>query len=412
MKRLIALLLSITLFLTGCVQSQSQEQNQSKTNEKEDIVWAGTADVVAWEDDIPEYDSLDNNELLSHIEDLIYRETVRGLDSEEYFVENVSAIYISKEYLNELRFNSQPNIYFGYTLSELDELFEGVRYIFTLGEDGQTTVQELQEIVDTSTETMLKNVAIGTGVILVCVTVSAVTAGAPAVSMIFATSAKTGAIMALSSGGIGAVSAGIVRGIQTGNFDEAMKAGALAGTEGYKWGAITGVVTGGVSETIKYTKAMRALRGTQLNGITPQQAAVIQMESGYPVDVIKQFTNIEQYNICKNAGLTPQFVNGKTSLVRNIDLNYTDDMGRTNLERMRLGLAALDDNGTAYELHHIGQKQDSTLAILTKSEHMKGGNNKIWHEFGNVTEVHGAGNKWDTERQTFWKAIARCLGGE
>lgn len=59
---------------------------------------------------------------------------------------------------------------------------------------------------------MLKNVAIGTGVILVCVTVSAVTAGAgaPAISLIFAASAKTGTIMALSSAGFGGFTAGVV----------------------------------------------------------------------------------------------------------------------------------------------------------------------------------------------------------
>ena len=190
-----------------------------------------------------------------------------------------------------------------------------------------------------------------------------------------------------------------------------MEAAALAGSEGFKWGAISGAVSGGAAETVKYTKAMKALKGADLTGLTTQQAAAIQMESGYPVDVIKQFTSMDQYNICKNAGLSPQMVNGQTALVRKIDLNYVDDMGRTNLERMKQGLAALDDTGTPFELHHIGQKTDSTLAILTKSEHMKGGNNKIWHELGNASEVHTATNNWDAQRQAFWKAVANSMGG-
>ncbi|NLB54301.1 MAG: hypothetical protein GX811_00775, partial [Lentisphaerae bacterium] len=157
---------------------------------------------------------------------MVYKEAVTAINSEEYFVENVSAVYISKEYLEEVAFNSQSNVYFGYTLSELDELFQGTRYIFTLNGSGTTTVQELQVIEDVFTKTMLKNVAIGTGVILICVTVSVVSAGvgAPAVSMIFAASAATAQTFAISSAVFGGISAGIIRGIQTGDFNEAMEA--------------------------------------------------------------------------------------------------------------------------------------------------------------------------------------------
>lgn len=250
MKRMIALLLSIVMLLTGCGQSQSQPTETSESDlvtETEE----STAEPVVWEDVEPQYDSLDDEQLLAHIEDLVYRDTVASLNSDEYFVENVSAVYISKEYLDEVAFNSQSNIYFGYTLAELDEIFQGTKYIFTLSEDGTTTVQELQEVEDVSTETMLKNVAIGTGVILVCVTVSVVSAGvgAPAVSMIFAASATTAQTFAISSAAFGGISAGVVRGIQTGDFNEAMEAAAMGATEGFKWGAISGAIIGGGSET-------------------------------------------------------------------------------------------------------------------------------------------------------------------
>ena len=171
--------------------------------------------------------------------------------------------------------------------------------MFTLGDDGQTIVTEFQEYDDTY-EQILKNVAIGTGVILICVTVSVVSGGlgAPAVSMIFAASAKTGTIMGLSSGLFSGVSAGVVTGMETGDFDEAMKAAALAGSEGFKWGAITGSVAGGAGEAI-------ALKGATLNGLTMNEAALIQKQSGYPLDVIKQFSSMEQYQICQAAGLSP-----------------------------------------------------------------------------------------------------------
>ena len=154
-----------------------------------------------------------------------------------------------------------------------------------------------------------------------------------------------------------------------------------------------------------------ALKGATLNGLTMNEAALIQKESGYPLDVIKQFSSIEQYQICQSAGLSPHMVNGNIALIRKIDLNYVDDMGRTNLQRMEQGIAALDPSGTPYELHHIGQHADSTLAVLTKAEHMQGGNNKIWHVFGEPSEVHGAGNTWDLQRQQFWKQLAKMMGG-
>lgn len=144
------------------------------------------------------------------------------------------------------------------------------------------------------------------------------------------------------------------------------------------------------------------------------EVAAIQHESKYPLDVIRQFHSVEEYEIFKNAGLTPKIVNGKTALIRKIDLDYVDSKGRTNLERMKRGLAAIDPNsGMSYELHHIGQKTDSTLAILTNAEHMQSGNNAIWHKLGNASEVHSAAakHKWDDQREEFWKQLAALLEG-
>ena len=359
---------------------------------------------------VPEagFSGMNDPNLLRYTEDIIYENLVTALDSDEYFVENVSAIYISQEYIDELAYNSQANIYFGYTLQELSEQFQGKKYVFTLGDDGTTIVTEFENYDDTY-DRALKNVAIGTGVILVCVTVSVVSGGlgAPAVSMIFAASAKTGTIMALSGGSIGGISAGIVTGIQTGDMDEALKAAALAGSEGYKWGAFSGAVSGGIGQTI-------ALKGATMNGLTMNQAAAIQRESKYPLDVIKQFKSMEQYEICRDAGLKAVTVNGKTSLVRAIDLDYVDELGRTNLQRMQQGLAAIDPgSGVSYELHHIGQKTESTLAILTKAEHMQGGNNAIWHEFGIASEVHNASTQsmWLAQKQSYWKQLAVLMEG-
>ena len=37
----------------------------------------------------------------------------------------------------------------------------------------------------------------------------------------------------------------------------------------------------------------------------------MQMESGYPVEVIKQYQNLDQYNACKEIGLTSYMVGEK-----------------------------------------------------------------------------------------------------
>ncbi len=365
------------------------------------VVSYAPAGILA-EESVPVFKSVGDPKLLDYVEGTIYEELVSTLNSDGYFVENVSAIYISQEYLDELAYNSQANVFFGYTLQELEKQFQGKKYIFTLGTNNETIV-EPWTAYDDPYERVVRNVAVGTGVILICVTVSVVSAGvgAPAVSMVFAVGAKTGATCALSSAAIGGVSAGIVTGIQTGDMNAALQAAALAGSEEFKWGAISGAISGAAGEAI-------ALKGATINGLTMNQAAAIQKESGYPLDVIKTFNSMEQYDICKKAGLSPKMIDGKIALVRNIDIDFTDEFGRTNLQRMQEGLAALDPlSGESYQLHHIGQEMDSTLAILTHSEHMQGGNNLIWHELGEATKINR--NVFDKQRMAFWKNIAEVM---
>lgn len=400
MKRLIALFLSLTMVLTGCSKPQTQNPASESTI---NIVSA----PAEWVEVLPEFDSMSDENLLLEVENLVYRETIEALDSEEYVVENVSAVYISKEYLEEAAFNSQSNVYFGYTLAELDEIFQGTRYIFTLGDDGTTAVQELQVVDDHTAETMLRNIAIGTGVILVCVTVSVVSAGAgaPAVSIIFAASATTAKTMAVSSAAFGGISAGVVRGIETGDFDEAMEAAALGATEGFKWGAVSGAVIGGGSEAF-------LLKSATKSGLTMNEVALIQKESNLPMDVISQFHSMKEYLVYKEAGLKPVIVNGRVALVQDIDLNYVSELSDgtkvTNLERMQRGFAPIEPaTGKAYELHHIGQKADGTLAVLTRDQHRK--NASILNQPGKASEIDRLG--FGNTRKDFWEYAGTYVFG-
>lgn len=415
MKRFLALWLVIILCFTGCTMdskgaseivttvqetiAETSDVTETQESETEETTFSNS--TTATEAQNLNYTSLSDPELLQYVKDTVYTDVVEGLNSEKYFVENVDTVYVSKEYLDELSYNSQENVYFGYTLSDITSEWGDTKYIFTVDDNGQTTVQAFEEYDDTY-DKAIRNVAIGTGVILVCVTVSVVTGGvgaAPAISVIFAASAKTGAAMALSSGVIGGAATAITCGIEGKSLDDTLKETTRSASEGFMWGAIGGAVTGGAGKAI-------ALKGATLNGLTMNEAAQIQKESKYPLDLIKSMHSMEEYEVYKNAGVKSITVNGESMLIRK-DLDITsvvDDMGRTNLERMQEGLAALDKDGHAYELHHIGQRTDSPLAILTRKEH----DNNVLH-WNTNTDNPSSQSGWSSQKRKFWEAIAKMI---
>lgn len=162
------------------------------------------------------------------------------------------------------------------------------------------------------------------------------------------------------------------------------------------------VIDGSISG---YIGKSAVLHEDVLNSLTMNEVSIMQREGIYPLDVIKQFSNMKQYEICKEAGLEPVKICGKIALFRSIDINYTDESGKTNLERMKNGYAAIDPlTRLKYELHHIGEKMDSTLAVLSKAEHMQNGNNKIWHDSKSNSKINR--NIFKTIRKRFWKYAA------
>lgn len=401
----LVLLLTLAMALQGCggIQPSSTSSDPAPTESEAPDAKDTSSKVSKGTTSAPdvEFSGLDDENLQRYLRDTLYTALVEDLDSDQYYVENVDTKYISKEYLKELAANSKENIYFGYTLSSLEQQFQGTKYVFTVGDDGHTIVHAFEDYDDTY-DRVVQNVAIGTGVILVCVTVSAVTGGvAPAVSMIFAVSAKTAAGAAVSGGAIGGSMAGISTAIRTGDVSKAIDAAALGGSEGFKWGAIAGAVTGGAGE-------FSALRGATRNGLTINEAATIQKDAKYPLEIIRRFKSMDEYNIYKEAGLEAKLVNGKSALVRPIDPTIKDGNGLTNIERMKRGLAALDAEGNPYELHHVAQEKDGILAILTKAEHRGEGSFSKLYDLMRGSDVdHGP--EWAKEREGFWKSLAETL---
>lgn len=229
------------------------------------------SNVIAEEsDNKQDYSSFGDSILLQQIEDEVYAEIENTLKSDDYEINSVHAIYISQEYLDELAFNSQMNVFFGFTIDEIEAQFQGKKYVFTLGADCQTTIKPLEVLEEHTFEQVIQNVAIGSGVVLLCVTVSVVatSVGAPAtISVVFATAARTAMTYATKGFVLGGLSAGIVKGIETGNFEEAVKTGFAVGSEGFKWGAISGAVVGGFSEALSLRGAIRTPRDSEIQAL-------------------------------------------------------------------------------------------------------------------------------------------------
>ncbi len=282
-KRILSILLICVLMLTSCTSEVKQskkiephkknsnqeqidkeislESSNKKVNDKDSKSLETQKNDIINSNDMVNISRLNDPKLLQYIEDQVYAQMTDQFNSDNYRIESIDAIYISKEYLEEIQYNSKKNIYFGYTLSELDSQYNGERYVFTLGDDGKTITKVFEKYDDTYDQ-IIENVLIGTGVILVCVTVSVISGGIgapPCITTVFAVSAKTGAICAASTGTISFANTAIVKGIETGNVDETLKEATLAGSEGFKWGAITGVVTGGISKSLSLIKSARTV---------------------------------------------------------------------------------------------------------------------------------------------------------
>lgn len=125
---------------------------------------------------------------------------------------------------------------------------------------------------------------------------------------------------------------------------------------------------------------------------------------GYDLKIIEKIKTEEEAKIYIDAGLVCTEINGKFILINpNIDYQQVDPVtGKTNLDRMKEGLAPLDKQGKPIELHHIGQNNDSPLAELTREQHTGGGNDTILHDKKIESEINR--REFATERKAHWKA--------
>ncbi len=385
MRKLVALILSICMFL-----SFSYPNNGSVFAEKDpDMLEYATLIAPTQEEQIEEDISAVLSEALGN----------------DYLVD-VQVFYESKEAIEEGIYNSKETEYFGFLLSEVDAYFEGTPYVFCIDDDGETAVKEFVPYDDTW-DKVLTNVAIGTGVILVCVTVSSLTVtAAPAVHLVFA-AAKD---YAINFGIKGALTMGIRSAVlkyaESGDIKESLKSAALGASEGYKWGAIGGAITGATAKTVNLAGLRRATH------MSMNDVAKIQMYSNFSDATIKNIHSMDEFNVYQKANLVEYEIGGKKLLLpADADWDFKDPAtGLTNRELIANGHNPVDNNGISYEWHHVGQKTNSPLALLTKAQHHSDGNDLILHHKTQSSVVHvGTDSAWQSEKRTVLSLLSLLL---
>lgn len=267
------------------------------------------------------FTGLDDENLQEYMIENLYATLNSNFTSDDYEIESITTTYISKEYIDELTYNSKSNVYFGFTLDELAEQFEGKKFVFKVGENNETIVSEFEEYNDTYIK-MIKNVATGTGVILICTTVSVVTGGT--VSIVFAASAKTATEFAVSSFALSSVMSSAIEYYKTGDVQKSLEKGVLDGTESFKWGAILGGVTGGISETITQVKASKEIKTMTSGQLGARAEARAQQKYGGKDQV--SYLDGKEVSISTTGATRPDLVrdvNGKLEAVevKNYNLN-------------------------------------------------------------------------------------------
>lgn len=139
---------------------------------------------------------------------------------------------------------------------------------------------------------------------------------------------------------------------------------------------------------------------------------VIKCETGWSDEIVGSIRNEGEYGVYKHADLKEGSINGRSCLQREIDPNFKDDFGRTNVERMQRGLSPYDaESGEKLELHHMGQRADSPFAELRENIDHGDGNHHVLHDLKTESWRHDPGRVADyaNQRTDYWKARAEQL---
>jgi len=141
-------------------------------------------------------------------------------------------------------------------------------------------------------------------------------------------------------------------------------------------------------------------------GLEPVQSPTANVE---PVPIVGRFprSNVAGRFWTKTIEFQGVTVYQRTDL---INPNLTDKYGRTNLVRMRQGLAPLGPDGASMNLHHMLQTQDGPIAEVTETFHQQ--NSSIVHVNPKTIPSGISRSPFDTWRRQYWMNRARDFGGD
>lgn len=151
------------------------------------------------------------------------------------------------------------------------------------------------------------------------------------------------------------------------------------------------------------------------------------LRTGWSEVILEAISSGEEAEIYRRAGLKEARIGGRPALIRQ-DIDWSDySIKRNTWLRGKLadydkwaeynnadligeGFPPRDPNGDPYELHHIGQRQDSPFAELTWAEHMGDGNNTILHQMGKYSEIDR--EAFEAEKSAYWQARYQAFSQE
>ena len=153
----------------------------------------------------------------------------------------------------------------------------------------------------------------------------------------------------------------------------------------------------------------------------------IRMQTGWSDVILDSIRSMNEARIYIRARLKEVRIDGRPALIRQ-DIDWSDYSIRrntwlknkladydkwaeyNNADLIGEGFPPRDRNGDPYELHHIGQRQDSPFAELTWNEHMGDGNNIILHQMGKESEIDR--ELFESEKSAYWQARFKAFSKE
>lgn len=187
-SKAISIPLCLALVLQGCgVPAQTGNGSDPATPQE-------SAQPVADNDQ-----KMSDADFVKKLEDAIYQLIVKDLDEngnrKGLQIQDVKAVYLSKEYLEQYAYNTKETKFFGTTLGELEKKFDKQKYVFDIDENGKTVSHAVDDFDNTFDE-VTQAALLGTGVILISVTIVCATGGAPVTALVACTANSAPAITA------------------------------------------------------------------------------------------------------------------------------------------------------------------------------------------------------------------------